>query len=102
MITDIAELRRRAFANDTNGHLDQLWRSRYHDAIRRDRVSALLRFCDYAARMARRHETNGEGWYGQHVRWAIHRLTLLGYTFPECDEIRLHATAKIIEQAVAA
>jgi hypothetical protein len=65
------------------------WRDRYLDTIREQRVAALLHFAHYAARMARQHETDGHGWYGRHVVWAIDRLCRLGYSFPETEPVRV-------------
>jgi hypothetical protein len=88
-ITDERELYIRAFL--VNGRPADLavWASRYHDAIRHRRIAALLHFVHYAARMAQQHETDGHGWYGQHVCWAIGRLVQLGYTFPETEPVRV-------------
>lgn len=84
------QIRERAFRGDPNP-LGAYWRSRYLDTIRDQRITALLRFVHYAARMAQQHETSGHGWYGRHVCWAIGRLVHLGYTFPETepDRVRL-------------
>jgi hypothetical protein len=88
-ITDERELFIRAFL--VNGRPVELaiWATRYHDAIRHRRVAALLHFTHYAARMAQHHETDGRGWYGRHVCWAIGRLVQLGYTFPETEQLRV-------------
>ena len=79
----VEQIRERALACDGATLHDTYWRGRYHDLIRDQRIAALLRFTHYAARMAQQHETDGHGWYGRHVCWAISRLVHLGYTFPE-------------------
>jgi hypothetical protein len=85
----LEQIRDRALASDGIGFHAAYWRDRYHDLIRGRRIDELLHFAHYAARMARQHETDGHGWYGRHVVWAISRLVQLGYTFPETEQLRV-------------
>lgn len=85
-ITNEAELFDRAFVRKwPTVALQERWTWRYLDSIRDRRIDRLVAFLRHAARMARDLE-DGRGWYGDHVVWAIDRLCILGYTFPEIDD----------------
>jgi hypothetical protein len=75
------------------------WIRSYTACITPRRVDRLIAFLRYATLQAQRLEQDGDGWYGTHVRWAIDRLCLLGYTFPECDQPTAQIPAYMVEAA---
>jgi hypothetical protein len=83
------QIQERATRGDGSTVGERYYLSLHLNTIRNRRINELLRFARYAARMAQQHETDGHGWYGQHVVWAIGRLCELGYSFPETEPVRV-------------